>query len=68
MPRMQAAPVSFLQTSIGKKAVVAVTGIILYAYVLAHLAGNLLIYCGRSTLNGYARLLQPVPACCGLRA
>ena len=58
MSRMQSAPVSFLQTSIGKKAVVAVTGIILYAYVLAHLAGNLLIYRGRSTLNGYARLLH----------
>lgn len=58
MPRLQAAPVSFFQTSIGKKAVVAVTGIILYAYVLAHLAGNMLIYGGRSTINGYARLLH----------
>lgn len=58
MPRAQITAVSFWSTTIGKKTVVAVTGIILYIYVLAHLAGNLLIYGGPSTINGYARLLH----------
>ncbi len=58
MPRSQTTTVSFWSTPIGKKTIVAVTGIVLYLYVLGHLAGNLLIYRGRSTINGYARLLH----------
>jgi len=50
--------IPFYEAAIGKKAVVAVTGLILYIYVVSHLAGNLLIYGGRATINGYARLLH----------
>jgi succinate dehydrogenase / fumarate reductase cytochrome b subunit len=40
----------------------AVSGAILYLYILGHLAGNLLIYGGRDTLNNCAR----TPRCAAL--
>lgn len=58
MPQNQVKKVSFWATTIGQKAVVAVTGIVLYLYILGHLAGNLLIYGGSSAINGYARMLH----------
>jgi succinate dehydrogenase / fumarate reductase cytochrome b subunit len=36
--------IGFYEASIGKKAVMAVTGVILFGYVLGHLLGNLQIY------------------------
>jgi succinate dehydrogenase / fumarate reductase cytochrome b subunit len=36
--------IGFYQASIGKKVVMALTGVILFGYVLGHLAGNLQIY------------------------
>ena len=43
--------------SITKKQIVAATGLGLIGYVIAHLAGNLLIYKGPAALNGYAEFL-----------
>lgn len=43
--------------SIGKKQVVAVTGLILVSFVIVHLAGNLFLYLGPETFNGYAKKL-----------
>jgi len=51
----------FWSTTIGKKAVMAVTGVILAAFVLGHLAGNLQIFLGPEQFNGYARFLHSVP-------
>jgi succinate dehydrogenase / fumarate reductase cytochrome b subunit len=48
------------QTSIGKKAVMAVTGIILYGYVFAHMIGNLKIFTGATHFNDYAIWLREV--------
>jgi succinate dehydrogenase / fumarate reductase cytochrome b subunit len=45
-------------SSIGSKVVVAVTGLLLTGFVLAHLAGNLLIFLGRDWLNAYAHHLK----------
>jgi succinate dehydrogenase / fumarate reductase cytochrome b subunit len=36
----------------------AVTGVILFGFVLGHLAGNLTVYLGPEALNGYAVLLR----------
>ncbi len=47
-----------LQSSIGAKAVMAVTGVMLVGFVVAHLAGNLLIFAGRDALNDYAEWLR----------
>lgn len=52
---------AFYETTIGKKFVMAASGAILYLYILAHLAGNLLIYGGREAINNYARLLHAQP-------
>lgn len=47
----------FYASSIGKKLLVALTGIVLLLFVFGHLAGNLLIYLGRGALNDYAEFL-----------
>ncbi len=48
----------------GKKAVMAVTGIILFGYVILHLFGNLQIFLpnGRENIDHYAVLLHSFPA------
>jgi len=48
----------FYEISIGKKAVMALTGLILVLYIIGHLAGNLQIYGGREMINRYAELLH----------
>src|SRR5690349_11290264 len=45
------------KSSIGKKQIVAVTGLLLILYLIAHLIGNLLIYGGPDVFNGYAAML-----------
>jgi succinate dehydrogenase / fumarate reductase, cytochrome b subunit len=47
-----------VQSSLGSKYVMAVTGLGLVAFVLIHMIGNLLIYAGPNALNGYARALK----------
>lgn len=54
-------PLRFWQTTIAKKAVMAVTGAILGLFVLGHLAGNLQIFLGPDSFNGYARNLRHLP-------
>lgn len=51
----------FWNTTLGKKAVMAVTGIILALFVLGHLLGNLQIFLGPDQFNGYARTLRHLP-------
>ncbi len=48
----------YLRSSIGMKQLMAVTGLILLGFVIAHLLGNLLIFAGRETLNDYAEALR----------
>ena len=48
----------WFQSSIGKKALMALSGLILLGFVVAHLAGNLLVYAGPAALNAYAKKLQ----------
>ena len=50
--------VGFYQTSIGKKYVMAVTGILLLGFVFFHMIGNLKIYLGQEDLNHYAEFLR----------
>jgi succinate dehydrogenase / fumarate reductase cytochrome b subunit len=49
---------SFLRSSVGKKLLVALTGLALLAFLAVHLAGNLLIYRGPDELNAYAHELK----------
>ena len=45
-------------TSVGKKAVMAVTGLILVAYLVTHVLANLLVFQGPEKINAYSRLLH----------
>jgi succinate dehydrogenase / fumarate reductase, cytochrome b subunit len=47
-------------TSIGKKAVMAITGLILVLFVIGHMAGNLKVYQGEEKFNAYAAWLREV--------
>ncbi|MCB9529021.1 MAG: succinate dehydrogenase cytochrome b subunit [Myxococcales bacterium] len=47
-------------TTIGKKAIMAVSSIMLMLFIVAHLAGNLLIFSGREAMNDYANFLRDV--------
>src|SRR5580704_8668241 len=51
----------FYSSTVGKKAVMAVSGCILFLFVLGHLAGNLQIYEGPEKLNNYSQLLHSMP-------
>jgi succinate dehydrogenase / fumarate reductase cytochrome b subunit len=48
----------FWNSSIGKKLVVALTGLMLVGFLLGHMAGNLLIFQGREDINDYAEFLH----------
>ena len=48
----------FWQSSLGKKAVMAVTGLILVAYLITHVLANLLVFSGPERINRYAQLLH----------
>ena len=47
----------YYQSPIGKKQIVAATGLFLIVYVVVHLAGNLLIFAGPQVFNAYAEKL-----------
>lgn len=46
------------QSSVGKKAVMGVTGLILVAYLITHVLANLLVFSGPERINRYAQLLH----------
>ncbi len=51
--------VRFYEAPLGKKAVMAVTGLILFGYVIGHLLGNLQLYSAdREQINRYAAFLH----------
>jgi succinate dehydrogenase / fumarate reductase, cytochrome b subunit len=49
---------TFFSSSIGKKVVMAATGLVLYGFVIGHMVGNLQIYLGPKAINDYAEFLQ----------
>jgi len=50
--------VRFYRSAIGKKVVMAVTGMIGIAFLIAHVAGNLLAFRGSEALNAYSAFLK----------
>jgi succinate dehydrogenase / fumarate reductase cytochrome b subunit len=56
-PRKKRA-VSFWQSTNGKKVVMAVTGAIMFLFIIGHLLGNLLVFGGPDAINAYARFLH----------
>src|SRR5260370_26593633 len=57
-------PTRFWSTTIGKKAVMAVTGVVLFGYVIAHMLGNLQVFLpnGANRLDCYSAFLHRYPA------
>ncbi|MGQ0712357.1 MAG: succinate dehydrogenase cytochrome b subunit [Gemmatimonadaceae bacterium] len=53
--------VRFWGSTIGKKTVMAVTGLVLVGYLLAHVTANLLIFVGPAAIDGYAAKLREFP-------
>jgi succinate dehydrogenase / fumarate reductase cytochrome b subunit len=59
---LPASSLRFWQTTVGKKAIMAVTGVILFGFVCGHLLGNLQVFLPPEKLNHYAALLKSLPA------
>ncbi|MDD7917039.1 MULTISPECIES: succinate dehydrogenase cytochrome b subunit [Actinomycetospora] len=47
-------------TSVGKKSVIAVTGIVFLLYVIAHMIGNLKVFFGIETFDAYSQHLREI--------
>ncbi len=48
----------FLTGTVGKKVVMAITGVILFGFVIVHMLGNLQLYAGPEALNAYGAFLH----------
>ncbi len=60
--RLMSTPRFRLSSSIGKKLLNGLTGVLLLLFIVAHLAGNLTIFAGKDALNGYAHLTHQLGA------
>ncbi len=49
------------RTNVALKVVMALTGLLLFGFVVGHMLGNLQLYAGPETINGYAALLKSMP-------
>ncbi len=49
-------------TTIGKKVIMATSGVILFGFVIGHMLGNLQVYLGPKPFNEYAHFLQTTPS------
>ena len=56
--RTVARALTLYETSIGKKAVMAVSGAVWLGFVFSHMAGNLLVFVGADAMNNYALSLR----------
>ena len=54
-------PPRFWASTNGKKVVMAVTGFILFLFIIGHLLGNMQIYAGADRFNAYGHFLHGVP-------
>lgn len=59
---------TLFDATIAKKAIMAVTGVVLYGFVIVHMLGNLQVFLGPSHLNAYAAGLKAtLPLLWGVR-
>ena len=54
-------PLAFYRSTVGKKWVMAVSGVVLMLFVLVHLLGNLKLYLSKEELNLYGEALRDMP-------
>jgi succinate dehydrogenase / fumarate reductase cytochrome b subunit len=48
----------FWQSSVGKKVIMAVTGLVMVAYLITHVLANLLVFQGPAKINAYSAFLH----------
>lgn len=53
---------AFWDSSVGKKAVMAVTGVVMVLYLITHVLANLLVFGGPDRINRYAAILHDTGA------
>ena len=64
-----AAVARFYDSTIGKKAVMAVTGVVLFGFLILHMLGNLQVFLGPAVMNHYAETLHGnLPLLWGVRS
>lgn len=51
----------YFSSSVGTKLLIGITGLLLFVYMLLHLAGNVLIFAGQKTFNEYSHQLISNP-------
>ena len=61
-------PGGFLTSTIGQKVVMAVTGIVLFGFILGHMLGTLQVFLGPEAFNGYSVALHEMLHGAGLWA
>ena len=54
-------PLAFYRSAVGKKWVMALSGVVLMGFVISHLIGNLKLYLGRGEINLYGEALRDMP-------
>ena len=50
----------FFSSTIGNKIVMAISGLVLFGFVIGHMIGNLTVYLGPEAMNAYAEFLRTV--------
>ena len=58
--RRTAFAVDFYRSAVGKKYVMAITGVIMMGFVFAHMVGNLKMYMGAEEMNHYGEFLRAI--------
>jgi len=53
---------TLIDTTVGKKALLAVSGAILFGFVIQHMVGNLQVFLGPDVFNHYAESIKSMPA------
>jgi succinate dehydrogenase / fumarate reductase, cytochrome b subunit len=48
----------FLQSNIGLKFLMAITGVVMFGYLIGHVTGNMLIFAGPEAINNYSKFLH----------
>jgi len=58
---MSTQTLSLPDTTIGKKVLMAVSGVVLFGFLIGHMAGNLQVFLGHQAYNEYAKFLHDTP-------
>lgn len=51
----------FLRSSVFRKQLVAITGLLLVGFIMVHMAGNFILFLGPAAFNHYSEMLHAVP-------